>query len=90
MEVAFISCWQTFASGFGKISVLPFEWFYQRCVEGELWDYVKGGIVEPILHPIISPIDAIMDWVYGIISCGGQIVPLDPQYLAECLRIIGA
>jgi hypothetical protein len=90
MEAAFMSCWEVFASGFGKISVLPFEWFYQREVEGALWDYIKGEVVKPILHPILGPIDEIINWVYDIISCEGAIIPLDPQYLAECLRIIGA
>ena len=90
MEVALITLWQTFASSFGKLCVLPLEWFYVRFIEEEAESWVAarvGSILNCI--PGLSEANACISLAYDIITLRGLILPLDPLYCAECLRVIG-
>jgi hypothetical protein len=80
-------CWEGVAVGSGKLSVLPFTWFHERCIEKELWSFIPDYL-KPILS-FLDPINQIVDCVERGLTCGGLIEPLDLQYLAQAVNIIG-
>ena len=82
MGTAFLSVLSAVASSGGRLSVLPFEWFYQSCVEEKLWGLVKGHV-----KTIVPDIGCITDPIHALLSCCGLIAPLDLEYVAEALRI---
>ena len=90
MEAALITFWQTFASSFGKLCVLPLEWFYVRFTEEEEVEGWVAAWIESILGLIpctcISEAIALISLAYDIITLP---LPTDPLYCAECLRVIG-
>ena len=75
------------AVGSGKLSVLPFTWFYERCIEKELWSFISDQL-KPCLS-FLDPVSRIVDCAESGLTCGGLIDPLDLQYLAQAVNIIG-
>ena len=90
MEAALITFWQTFAGSFGKLCVLPLEWFYVRFTEEEIEGWLAARIDSILgLIPGVSYVNDLIALAYDIITLQGLLLPMDPLYCAECLRVIG-
>ena len=86
MEVAFISCWQTTAKSFGDLCVLGPEWFYQREMEGPIWDWITNRTIFGLVRTLAKSVAEVYNYVATL---GGHLQELDLGYLAEALGVLG-
>jgi len=95
MQVALMAFWHTFAMGVGKLCVLGPEWLYVRFIEEGVEEQIASSVDRLLgLIPIWGYIDNAMNFFYRCLTLQeipilGAILPMDPLYCAECLRVIG-